>query len=1038
MNKTFPSLLIVLLSCLIMTSGCGSGGGSSDKNPSDADKQSGGNNYIYGIASKGPIRNGFVVVYPLTSAGDTGKVLGTTFTGDDGSYIVGIGSYTGNILVEVKTGQYTDEATKAEKDIGDDKVILRAAVTRVNSSAVAMVTPYTELAVQMAGRLTEANIDRANALAGTVAGGVDIINTRPANVLSEDDIASSNTDEITYGLALASISEVVRNNPGVGVAAVISNISKDLIDGKLDTQGVTLSNALTAFLINGNNLSRISDSSQTWIDEALLLASDISFVKDSSDINQVFKILEDLYSAESLPDENIRGWFDSNIADDYLHDGRIKSDEAEIWTGQGGLYKGVSLSAVLISAMDTTGTAFEKGYWIRVSFSGDKGTGSVLSSMVYDSINQKWLWYGNREWGVGLSNFLPRAEMVVEATGDVSFSNGFDVVIWDYNLSAYDHGIRSAIITGPGLPEKGLKLEHYYRDTQHNSYFSLYPRGSGYQYPLSDDQINGIPDSDEYKYSVRFYSVSADELFLSNPPEPMRTETKTFTKKPVLQSELELNPSLYFPVLTSDSHDLSALNIGELSDVSWTNPADTTVNLVSLSWIDIDGKAQSAPPVYPESNPSTADGSVTVSIDTEGYPAADLTAQLYMRGEDIYGRGISLTWNFWRQAGPQEDVTVINEIFRSLEGLYAASKPSNEEMTNWFNNNVAEDYLHDGRDMTNDLSVWTGDNGLYKGIAISAILLGTMDDVTLPETYEKGYWIMLYFSGPFGSGSIRSSMVYDKANGKWLWYGNRDWGLGLSGFLPWAEKTISPPPSPDVEDEVNYDTGFEMIIWDTNLAAYKQGARSAIITGPGLPDDTGVILKHFYNPDAADSEPYFSIFDPSGSESVGFSYSLTDDKILLISDNSVYNINFYTEPAETVSLSSTPIKTLSRTFDRGPVLKTELESNSLLYFPVLSNPVSHALSDANIGGSLDVVWTNPADMAVNFVSMGWFDTEKGQQYTSEPVYDPDVTTVTIDTTGNAFWWAQLYLRGEDHYYRRFSLTWQFQDSSLSSTLNTLP
>src|SRR4030065_2575699 len=105
MNKTFPSLLIVLLSCLIMTSGCGSGSGSSDKNPSNTN-----NNpitissYIYGVASKGPIKNGFVVVYALDASGnwDENKSLGIpTFTKDDGSYLVEIGNYTGNLLVKL-------------------------------------------------------------------------------------------------------------------------------------------------------------------------------------------------------------------------------------------------------------------------------------------------------------------------------------------------------------------------------------------------------------------------------------------------------------------------------------------------------------------------------------------------------------------------------------------------------------------------------------------------------------------------------------------------------------------------------------------------------------------------------------------------------------------------------------------------------------------------------------------------------------------------------------------------------------------------
>lgn len=1001
-----------------MLSGCGSGGGS-DKNSSGSNGNPAGTSYIYGIASKGPIRQGFVVVYPLSPAGSSGIALGTTFTGDDGSYIVGTGTYNGNVLVEVKSGgtsQYTDEATN--KVVKYD-TILRAAVTRVNGSATVMVTPYTEIAVQMAmndGGLTEANIDKANALTGTIAGGIDIINTRPANVLSADDISSSHSDEITYGLALASISEMVHDDAG-SVPAAVSNISNDLDDGRLDTQGEKLSSALKAFLSNGNNQSGVPDISQTGIDEALLLASDLSFEKDSRDINQVFKILEDLYAVQT-PSEDIRGWFDSNIAEDYLHDGRIKSDEADIWTGPGGLYQGVSLSAVLLSPMDITGTGFEKGYLIRVSFSGSNGTGSVVSSMVYDSDSGKWLWYGNHDWGVGLSNFLPRAEMVVEGNGqDVSCTNGFDMVIWDYNLSAYHHNIRSATITGPGLPADGLILEHYYPQ----SYFSLYNSSTGYRYPLTDDIVATIPDNTEYTYTINFYSESADQLSLSHLPAAVRTGTKTFTRRPYLSTELV--PAV-FPALAPDSHELASLNIGGQVNIHWTNPPDTSVNLASLSWIDANEDAQSVL-AYP------ASGADTVAIDTADKPSADLTAQLYLRGEDKYGRALSLIWQYWRQAGPQEDVAAINDLFHTLEQIYAAPKtPADEltEMTAWFNEHVAADYLHDGRNRADDLTVWTGLGGLYEGISISAVLLDPVPDDNWGP-YQTGYRVRLYFSGPVGSGSILSSIVYDGT--KWLWYGNQEWGLGLSGFLPWAEKTIS-------STDITFDTGFEVIIWDSNLAAYnKGGIRSAIITGPGLPAD-GVKLKHYYS-EANPEKTYLSLSDTTG----GFSYSLSDEQINEITDNAVYNINFYTQPAETVNLSQyTPVKSLTRTIKKGPVLISDLEadhtSGSGLYFPELSSPVSHELADAQIPGSLQVNWDNPSLMFVNFVSLGWLDLTEtgGMKYVSgDPQYNAGHETghVTLTTQGSASLFANLFLRGEDLHNRRFSVTWQFSDTTLSTT-----
>ena len=289
------------------------------------------------------------------------------------------------------------------------------------------------------------------------------------------------------------------------------------------------------------------------------------------------------------------------------------------------------------------------------------------------------------------------------------------------------------------------------------------------------------------------------------------------------------------------------MNIGGQVNISFTNPADTTVNLASLSWIDANGDSQSAVE-YPDTNTVVEGDPVTISLDTS--TEADLTAQLYLRGEDTYGRGVSLVWQYWKQSSSAsaDEVTAINEIFRSLEGLYATSKPSdNEIMKAWFDNNAAPEYLHDGRDRDIDREVWTGPGGFYEGLSISAIILEPNVNDNWGN-YQKGYWIRLDFSGSGRSGSILTSMVYDGT--RWLWYGNRDWGLGLYGFLPWAEKTVSGETDPA------FDTGFEVIIWDTYLYAYKY-AKSAIITGPGLGD--GLKLAHCYNEVSASDATYFSL-----------------------------------------------------------------------------------------------------------------------------------------------------------------------------------
>ena len=245
---------MVLLAGILLT-GCGAGGGNSKKNASNSTGF-----LIYGIASKGPIKVGFVTVHALDTTGTPGGLLGTTITADDGSYAVDIGTYTGNILVEVKKGTYIDEATKVVKT----NESMRAAVTQVKGSAVVMVTPFTEIAVRKAGTLTTDNIENANALAGTMAGGADIIGTRPANVLNAEECANAASYEIDYGLALASLSGMANGN----IQDAMAKISEDLKDGKLNDHGVHLKDSLLAFLNNPNNQSGVTDPGQIEIDEA--------------------------------------------------------------------------------------------------------------------------------------------------------------------------------------------------------------------------------------------------------------------------------------------------------------------------------------------------------------------------------------------------------------------------------------------------------------------------------------------------------------------------------------------------------------------------------------------------------------------------------------------------------------------------------------------------------------------------------------------------------------------------------------------------
>lgn len=217
---------------------------------------------LSGTAAKGPINNGTVKVYALDATGNKGTVLGETITAADGSYALAIDPYAGFVLVEIRGGTYTDEATGATRS----NTALRAAAA-VAGDSVMTVTPLTEIAVQTAGALTPANIEAANKLVAAMVGGIDIIATKPADALVLPT-ATASSQSLDYALALATLSQLLNDQPAFGALdGLLSAISGDLADRQLDTVGPGMSSALAHFLASANNLTGLT-AGTTSLDQA--------------------------------------------------------------------------------------------------------------------------------------------------------------------------------------------------------------------------------------------------------------------------------------------------------------------------------------------------------------------------------------------------------------------------------------------------------------------------------------------------------------------------------------------------------------------------------------------------------------------------------------------------------------------------------------------------------------------------------------------------------------------------------------------------
>ena len=230
-------------------------------------------------------------------------------------------------------------------------------------------------------------------------------------------------------------------------------------------------------------------------------------------------------------------------------------------------------------------------------------------------------------------------------------------------------------------------------------------------------------------------------------------------------------------------------------------------------------------------------------------------------------------------------------------------------------------------------------------------------------------------------------------------------------FLVHAQMQTNP------QGTTTFYTGFAITLWDDDLYAYNQGVRSAIITGPGLPA-TGQILEHYY------PEPDLRLYPKGqwGHPSGGWGLWLDDTTILTIPDNAVYTIGIYQEVASEVSLSDTPIESYTHTIGKRPVLNSDLNAS---HFPVLITPSSHDESVLNIPGLMEVRWTNPPHIEVDYMNLGLHQPD-GTGYMVSTDVELGDTSATLDTTGLPLDVRanQLYMTGLDDYERNFGIGWE--------------
>lgn len=182
---------------------------------------------ISGVAAKGPIRNGTVMVHEPSASGEPGTLLATDTTDGQGRYVATLGSYSGP-LVLVASGGYTDEATGQARSIDPAAPLHAALPCSCALPLLGAVTPLTELAYQKGITAIAGGADVATAFGDSTSQvstlfSIDIAATQPVPP-TPSDLQAAGNDQRNYTLTLAAISQMVKESGG-SVAGVVAALN---------------------------------------------------------------------------------------------------------------------------------------------------------------------------------------------------------------------------------------------------------------------------------------------------------------------------------------------------------------------------------------------------------------------------------------------------------------------------------------------------------------------------------------------------------------------------------------------------------------------------------------------------------------------------------------------------------------------------------------------------------------------------------------------------------------------------------------------
>lgn len=245
------------------------------------------NGMMSGTAFYGPMSQGTVTAYAITGGVRGAQLASTTMTAQ-GTFSMSIGSYSGPVMLQIRGGSYTDEASGTTMTMGSADVMSAVLSTVASGSTTSgiWITPMSSMAQTfaqgMSGGMIDANINTANTGVGDYFAMSDVLHTMPMNPLLSGSATGATQDQMNCGLAIAAMSEVAETlgmtASSAFVTAMMSDASDGIMDGKIGSSQVSmgggmmgsgnmmspragtsdLASAMTTFLASSTNLSGVN------------------------------------------------------------------------------------------------------------------------------------------------------------------------------------------------------------------------------------------------------------------------------------------------------------------------------------------------------------------------------------------------------------------------------------------------------------------------------------------------------------------------------------------------------------------------------------------------------------------------------------------------------------------------------------------------------------------------------------------------------------------------------------------------------------